>query len=135
VESRTYRHRVARTDLRRAQVRTLAADRCAEQVEVVLPVPVRSRIPMHRLRTAGQRSRSLVVADDVAAIARDVVLARKMTHEVGGVAIHLFGVPLAVAGLALVLDADGMRVDVPVAGLPADVLGLEMLRDVPVLGA
>src|SRR5690625_7298310 len=90
---------------------------------------------MHRLRAAGQRSRSLVVADDVAAIARDVVLARKMTHEVGGVAIHLLGVPLAVAGLALVLDAEGMRGELPVAGPPGAVAGRAMVRGVPARGS
>ena len=59
--------------------------------------------------------------------------AREVLHEARRRAIHRLAEPLGAGrGEALVLEADRVAVDVPVARVPADVLRLEVLRDVPV---
>lgn len=76
------------------------------------------------------------MADDVLAIEGDVVLGGEVAHQRCCRAVHLGGVPLrALGGDALLLDADRVAVDVPVPGLPGDVLVLHHLRDMSVAGS
>ena len=88
---------------------------------------------MHAADPRGCQSGHLVVTDDVCAVHRDAVGAAHVPGEPGAAAIHDLGVPVvALGGEALVLQPDRVHVHVPVAGVPADVLGLQVLGDVTV---
>ena len=100
------------------------------------PVPVRARVGVHAGDVRAGRPGHVVVAEDVLPVQRDVVLLRQVPHQPRRRAVHRLGVPGARVGQeALVLDADRLGVGVPVARVPADVLRLDVLRDVPVRGA
>ena len=111
----------------------VGVERRAEQLEVALPVPVGARVPVHPRDVGRRDARDLVVAEDVLHVERDVVLACEVLHEARRRAIHRLAEPLGAGRReALVLETDRVAVDVPVARVPADVLRLEVLRDVPV---
>ncbi len=114
---------------------TVWPDRRADQLHVVLPVPVRPGVPVHSSHRGGCSAGNLVMADDVRPVQRDAVLRRQVGDELRGGLVHRLGVPGALGGVALVLETDGVHVDVPVAGVPGDVLGLDVVGDVPVTRA
>ncbi len=126
--------RVVRPDRHQAAVRAARGpERTAHQREVVAPVPVRPRVDVHGRHVAGDGAGDVVMAEDVRAVQRDVVPLGEVAHQPRRAAVHRLGVPGA--GLrqeALVLDADGLGVDVPVARVPGDVPGPHVLGDVTV---
>ena len=73
------------------------------------------------------------MAHDVVAVELDAVLGGEVLHQRGGRAVERLGVPGALPrGVPLVLDADRVHVDVPVAGVGRHVVGGDVLRDVTV---
>ena len=124
-EVRRDRHDVAPACRRR--------DRCAEERHVVRPIPVGARVPVHPRHEPVRRSRYVVVADDVSAVQRDRVFRGEVPGEGRGGLVHRLRVPgRALDREALVLVADRVHVDVPVAGVPRDVLVVDHLRDLAV---
>ena len=73
------------------------------------------------------------MAHDVVAVELDAVLGGEVLHQRGRRAVERLGVPGALpCGVPLVLDADRVHVDVPVAGVGRHVVGGDVLRDVTV---
>ena len=102
----------------------------------MLPVPVGTRVPVHAADRRGGRAGHLVVADDVGTVERDGVLRREVAHEPRRLPVEGLGVPRGPGGReALVLEPDGVSVDIPVARVPRDVLRGDVLGDVAVGGS
>ena len=84
---------------------------------------------MHPGLVRVRRPRHLVVADDVLAVERDAVALGRVARQPRERVVQVLGEVGRVEREALVLDADGVRVDPPVAGLPRDVVRRHHLRD------
>src|SRR5258706_2364658 len=120
----------------------------ARHVEAPLPIAriavipsaavVRSGFALRRRERARRRRladhvsvRDLIVPDDVRAVFGDVVLPGEVLHELRARGVLGLGVALVV--VADVLDADGLLVVVPVAGVPRGVALVDELPDATVL--
>ena len=88
---------------------------------------------MHASLVARRWAGDVVVPDDVCAVKWDAVLGGQVAHQRCRSVIHILGIPgRALDRIALVLDPDRVTVEIPVACVPGDVLGLNHLCDMAV---
>src|SRR5207237_2116281 len=91
------------------------------------------RVPVHAGDLVLGRPGNLVVADDVLPVQRDVETPGEVPHQAGRGPVEDLGVPGgSLDGETLVLDADRVGVNVPVAGVPGDVARRDHLGHVAV---
>ena len=102
----------------------------AHELEVAAPVPVRPGIGVvRRAAAAAAGCRHFGVADDVLPVDRHQRAPRNPRGEPGRGVVLRVGEALRAVRVALVLDSDGVGVDLPVAGVPGDVREVDELHD------